>query len=235
MDHRPFGPEAGDEETVMRAPWLSALLCFGGLLLGRANAPARAMPFFAPEPPTLAEELAPAHFVVVALLYGGREPKTNEGAGTTEAALLRTLKDHPSLKDRKHLTVQRYVPTKDSPRYFVLFGEVDGGKVDVYRGIPCRGPKDEVVRYLKEILDEQKAGRRAGLDFYERHFEHRNPEIAEDAFRAFRQATLAEIKRHSRYCDAKKLRSWVADRKVPEHRKQLYRVLLIFCEGTRKD
>jgi hypothetical protein len=219
----------------MRARCFSALLSCGGLLLAGANAPARAMPFWAPEPPTLAEDLASAHFVAVALLYGGREPETNESAGTTEAALLRVLKDHPGVKDKKHLTIRRYVPTNRPPRHFVLFGEVGGGKVDVYRGAPCSGTEDELVRYLKDILDQQKAGRRAGLDFYQRHFEHRAPEIAEDAFRAFRKATLAELERHARYCDAKLLQSWLADKKVPEHRKQLYRVLLIFCEGTRKD
>jgi hypothetical protein len=233
MDNCQFGPKAGDEETVMRL-WFSARLSIWGLLLGGANSSALAMPFVAPQPPTLAEELAAAHFVVVGMLYGG-EPGTSEGGGTTEAALLNITKDHPGVKDRKHLTIQRYVPTKRPRRYFVLFGEVDGGKVDVYRGIPCSGAKDELVRYLKCILDQEKPGQSEGLSFYQRHLEHRNPEIAEDAFRAFRKATFAELQRHSRFCDAKKLQSWVADKKVPEHRKQLYRVLLIFCEGTRKD
>ena len=96
-------------------------------------------------------------------------------------------------------------------------------------------PKDELIRYVKDIEKLAKAGRYEELDFYRRHFEHRNPEIAEDAFRNFRRATYAELQHVSKYCDATKLKRWAADEKVPSYRKELYKVLLVFCEERRKD
>lgn len=214
----------------MNISWLFAPLCILALLLEGGTPPARAMPF-APElePATLAEDYASAHFVVVGILYDGKN-ENGESDGTTEAALLHVIKSHASLKNKKHLTLNRYVPTKRGGECYVLFGEVFKGDVDIYRGIRCSGSKDDLVRYLKGIEKLAKAGRYEELDFYRRHFEHRNPEIAEDAYRTFRKATYAELKHVSKYCDAAKLKYWAADDKVPNHRKELYKVLLVFCE-----
>ncbi len=216
----------------MQVARLFARLCIFALLGG--TTPARAMPF-APElePATLAEDFTSAHFVVVGMLYNSKN-ENGESDGPTEAALLHVIKNHPILKNKKHLSLNQYVPIKRDGECYVLFGEVFKGEVDIYRGIRCTGPKDELVDYLKDIEKLAKAGRYEELDFYRRHFEHRNAEIAEDAYRAFRRATFAELKHVSKYCDAAKLKRWAADEKVPSRRKELYKVLLVFCEENRK-
>jgi hypothetical protein len=200
------------------------------LLLAQAPAPAHAFVFVAPEPPLLAKELAGADVVVFGRLYhtaAGAEKDHN----TTAVAILAVIKDHEGLKDKKHFTLKRYVPvTGSSPMYFVLFGEVRAGEIDVYRGIPCSGKDDEIVEYLKNIRQQEKASRVDELAFYFGHLEHLHPEVAQDALGVFFDATYADLRRAARRFDIKKLEGWIADKKVPERRKELYRVLLVLCQ-----
>lgn len=168
------------------------------------------------------------------MLYNG-DAEANAGGGTTEVAILTIVKDHPGLGDKKHFTLKRYVPTKDdSPTYLVLFGSVVKDEVDVYRGIPCTGKDDELIAYLKGIRNLEKAGTYKQLAFYFDHLEHRQSGIAQDACRVFHNATYRELKFASDAYDVEKLKGWLADEKVPEARKELYRVLLVFCQAARK-
>jgi hypothetical protein len=206
----------------MRVTPLFLILC-SVALSARAD-PARASGFVAAAPP-LAKELAGADVVVFGMLYNA-DAGAKQGPGTTEVAVLAVLKDHEGLKDKKHFTLKRHVPADGTaPMYFVLFGEVFNGQVDVYRAIRCSGKDDGIVEYLKNVR-KQKASRIDELAFYFGHLEsHRD--VAEDAFSVFFNATCADLKLAARHYDVKKLEGWLADENVPEHRKELYRVLAI--------
>jgi hypothetical protein len=218
----------------MRFPWLFMCICILVVLLGGRVTDAQAMPFEKLTPATMAEDFASAQFVVVGMLYNSKNEGGDSGQ-TTEVALLQVIKDHPSLKNKKHLTLNRHVPIERDGESYVLFGEDFKGEVDIYRGIRCSGPKSELVRYIKDIEKLAKAGRYEELDFYRRHFEHRNSDIAEDAYRSFRKATYDELEHVSKYFEPAKMKHWVADAKVPDHRKKMYKVLLSFCKESNKD
>ncbi len=206
------------------------LFCLTVLLTG-VSAPAQAMGWSI-EPAPLAKDLADADFVVVGMLYNG---DANAGGGTTGSS----HSDHrqgPSGFGGQEASspLKRYVPTKDDSPTYLLFGAVVKDEVDFYRGIPCTGKDDELIAYLKGIRNLEKASTYKQLAFYFDHLEHRQSDIAWDACRAFHNATYRELKFASDAYDVEKLKGWLADEKVPEARKELYRVLLVFCQGARK-
>ncbi len=193
-------------------------------------APAQAPVSVGSEPTPLAKEVAGADVVVFGMLYHA-EAGADKGRRTTEVAILAVIKDHEGLKDKKHFSLKRSVPPYgSSPEYFVLFGAVFKGKVDVYRAISCGGKDDGIVEYLKTIRKPAWAGRVDELAFYFGHLEHSNRDVAEDAFSVFVNATYADLKLASRRYDVKKLEGWLADKNVPETRKELYRALVILCQ-----
>jgi len=215
--------------AVRRVALLAMLFCLTVALTG-VPAPAQAMGWYM-EPAPLANDLASADFVVVGMLYNG---DANTGGGTTEVAILTIVKGHPGLGDKKHFTLKRYVPTKDDSPTYLLFGAVVKDEIEVYRGIQCTGKKDELIAYLKGIRSLEKTSTYEQLAFYFDHLEHRQSDIAQDACRVFHNATYRELKFASDAYDVEKLKGWLADEKVPEARKELYRVLLVFCQAARK-
>ena len=132
-------PQTDDEEVAMNIFFGYSPAFVSGAAAGRRDYSGEAMPF-APEleSATFAEDFASAHFVVVGMLYNSKK-ENGENEGVTEAGLLHVIKNHPSLKNKKHLTLNRYVPTKRDGECYVLFGEVFKGEVDIYRGIRCSG------------------------------------------------------------------------------------------------
>jgi hypothetical protein len=212
----------------MRVPSLFLIPCLVSLL-AHGRAPAQAPAFAAPERTPLAKELAGAHVVVFGMLYNA-EAGANQGRGTTEVAVLAVIKDHEALKDKKHFSLKRQVPAEgNAPKYFVLFGEVFKGEIDVYRALPCSGKDNRIVEYLRNVGKQQKASRVDQLAFCFGYLEG-NRDVAEDAFSVFSHATYAELKLAAGRFDLKKLEGWLADKSVPEHRKELYRVLVILGE-----
>ncbi|HVS34900.1 MAG TPA: hypothetical protein VMS17_04920 [Gemmataceae bacterium] len=212
----------------MRCMMLSMVLCLFEPLAGGLSR-AWAMGFYV-LPTPLATEFAGADFVVVGMLYGG-----DAKANTTEAAILTIIKDHPVLKDKKHFTLNRYVPTdNDAPKHVVIFGAVVKGDLDAYRGILVSGKDEELIGYIKGIRDLKKDNTHDKLAFYFNYLESRQTEIALDACRPFQDATFTQLKLASDIYDAEKLKGWIADDKVPAYRKELYQVLLVFCQKAAK-
>ena len=213
----------------MRIALQCILLCLA-LLAAGIPTPTWAMGFYVLPPTPLAKELAAADFVVVGMLHNA-----DAHAGTTEAAILTILKDHPGLQDKKHFTLNRYVQTdNDAPTYMVMFGAVVKGELDIYRGVQCSGKDDVLIGYLKGIRDLKKGAASEKLAFYFNYLESRRIDIAQDACREFQDATYAEMKHASEFYDAEKLEAWIADDKIPQDRKELYRVLLVFCQEAPK-
>src|SRR5262249_21123007 len=162
-----------------------------------------------------------AKVVVLGILYNA-EPAAGQGRGTTEVAVVAVIKDHEALKDKKHFSLKRYVPDGDAPKYFVLFGDVFNGEIDVYRALQCSGKDDRIVESLRKVGKQAKASRADQLAFYFGHLEG-NRDVAEDAFSVFSNATYADLKLAAGRLDLKKVEGWLADKSVPEHRKELYR------------
>jgi hypothetical protein len=223
--------------VVMTIAWPALVLGAGSLFGGHAAT--LAIPFWAPEPTPFAKDLDDADVVIFGLLSIGEADA--DGRGAAEVEVLTVIKDRKQFITRKRLTLNRRVPTGGPPRvYYVLFAEVYKGELDFYRGVRCSGPSDPLVRYLRNVQALGKPEwatslfRFNELAFYFGHLEHGRPEIAQDAFRVFCHASYDDLKRAARTFDANKLTGWLADKAVPEERKELYRVLLVLCRGVPK-
>src|SRR5262245_282782 len=154
------------------------------------------------------------------------DPRTAGVAGETDFHIKTVLRSAPAIKGLTKIVLPRYLPAdKKDPPHYVLFADVDGKKVDAYRGVPIKG-KQASVDYLKKALSLKAADTVANLQFYFKHLEDADPEVARDAFLEFAKATDADIAKVAPKLDAAKLRGWLKSDKVPPYRLSVYALLL---------
>ena len=127
---------------------------------------------------TIRKEMAEAQ----AVLFGQLEKARKIGdQGETDVVILDILKTHPLLKDRKVLTLPRFIANPDpkKPHTFMLFADVHKNKLEFYKGFAA---DQHCVNYVRDIsnLDPKKPVET--LRFYSDYLEHSNATIAEDAY-----------------------------------------------------
>lgn len=96
--------------------------------------------------------------------------------------------------------------------------------------VPVNDPFEIYVNGILSLNDDPV--RR--LQFFERHLEHNEPLIAQDAYDEFAVAPYNEILMLSDSLDRAKLRKWLEDSSMTVSRKQLYYMLLSVC-GNSED
>jgi hypothetical protein len=69
------------------------------------------------------------------------------------------------------------------------------------------------------------------LRYFARHLEHADPLVAEDAFGEFGRASLDEVSAVADAFDSERLRAWLADPAVPQHRQGFYGLALGLATG----
>lgn len=154
-------------------------------------------------------------------------PRTGGGLnGQTDFHIKTVLRDHPAIKGKSTLVLSRYLPISDPdrPPQYILFCDVDGAKIDPYRGVLVRGTR--TVEYVKKALALTDKDPVANLAFFFGYLEDSDTEVARDAFLEFAKATDAQIARAAGRLDAAKLRAWVKDPKTPPQRLNVYALLL---------
>jgi hypothetical protein len=160
------------------------------------------------------------------IVYGTIENR--EGKVASDLRVKAVVRPDPFLKGKATLGLPRYVPgdAKDPPRYLV-FCDLDKGKIDPYRGVPVKG--DGAVEYLKKALALDPRDAAANLSFFFRYLDHADPEVSRDAFMEFAKANDRDIARAAPRLSADKLRGWIADAKTPPERLSVYALLLGAC------
>jgi hypothetical protein len=157
------------------------------------------------------------------------DPRTAGLTGETDFHIKTVLRSHTALKGVTKIVLPRYLPAdKNDPPHYILFADVDGKKIDAYRGVPIKG-KQASVDYLKKALALKAADAVANLQFYFKYLEDADPEVARDAFLEFAKASDADIARAAPKLDAAKLRGWLKSDKVPPYRLSVYALLLGAC------
>ncbi len=162
-------------------------------------------------------------------------PRATGGlTGQTDFHIKTVLRDDPAVKGKKTLVLQRFLPVndKDKPPHYLLFCDVEAGKIDPYRGVVIRGP--ETVQYVRKALALKPTETPANLEFFFRHLDDPDPEVSRDAFLEFAKANDGDIARAAPKLDPAKLRAWVKDPKTPQQRLGVYAILLGAC-GTDAD
>src|SRR5689334_2788767 len=70
-------------------------------------------------------------------------PRTTGGglSGQTDFQVKTVLRDHAAVKGKSTLVLPRYLPVNDksNPPHYLLFCDVDGAKIDPYRGVKING------------------------------------------------------------------------------------------------
>ncbi len=184
---------------------------------------------------TLRQDAAQAKLVLYGTLLN---PRLNAGTdatasgGSTDLRIETVLKTDPFLGDKKLIELPRYVPfDPKNPPKFLVFCDIFNGKLDAYRGIPVRSAA--VADYLKGALALDPRDRTKALLYFFSYLEHRDPDVANDAYLEFAKASDQEVGQVASQLAADKLRTWIQDPQTPAHRLNLYGFLLGACGGDR--
>src|SRR5258707_1003204 len=98
------------------------------------------------------------------------------------------LRTDPAIKGKTTLVLPRYPPIdKGETHHYLLFCDLDTGKIDPYRGVRIKGAA--TVDYVKKALALGDKDRPKNLAFYFCYLDDPDPEVARDAFLEFAKAT----------------------------------------------
>ena len=179
--------------------------------------------------PTLRQEAAQdsARLILFGTIQNPRGATTTQ---LTVEAVLKGDKD-PAVAGKKEVDLKRYLPVSDpkDPPHFLIFCDVNNGKLDPYRGVPIRTA--EGVEYVKKALALDAKDPGGNLDFFFHYLENPDKEIAFDAFLEFVRANDRQLGQASSKLSAEKLRAWLKDPQTPPERLSLYAFLLGGCGG----
>lgn len=204
----------------------------GPLAMMLATAPALACVLCINQGDPLSIEIDRAKLVVFGAVTSSRV-KPNSIEGTSEFAIEAVLKDDGTLKDRKTIPINRYVPANPAIK-FMIFIDVVEGTFDAYRSLVFKTPR--VVTYLKEMPAKAKPGSNETnaprLRYLFDFLNDAEPEIAADAYKEFATSTNRDVALAAPHFSAEKLRLWLTDPKTDPTRLSLYGFLLGAC-GTK--
>jgi hypothetical protein len=200
------------------------------LLVATGPAAARAAcPFCCIGQPTpLRAEAKSARLVLVGTLSNPRRddnPNAAPDAIVSDFRVRDVIKDDPVRAGRTLLAVHRNGPANPTGEtLFLVFVDIDKGKLDFYRGIPVSG--EAVVPYLRGSIDQSGRTADERLLFFFRHVDSPDPTVAEDAFLELSAGEWPDLLRLAPRLDRAKLRRSVADPKAPANRVALFATLL---------
>jgi hypothetical protein len=155
--------------------------------------------------------------------------------GQTDFTIKTVLRSDPAIKGKDKLILDRYLPIdKGETPHYLLFCDVDSGKLDIYRGLRIRG--ETTVAYVKKALTltAKPADAVSNLEFFFRYLDDADPEVARDAFMEFAKSSDATIAQAAPRLDTEKLRKWIQDEKTPAARLSVY-ALLLGAHGKASD
>ena len=111
----------------------------------------------------------------------------------------------PAVAGKKEVDLGRYLPVSDpkNPPHFLVFCDVNDGKIDPYRGVPIAGA--DGLDYVKKALALDPKKQDGNLDFYFSYLENPDKEVAHDAFLEFARANDLQIGQASSKLSAEKL------------------------------
>jgi hypothetical protein len=215
------------EANTMTLRWL--LPAIAALLL--TGNTAYSCPFCTPTGTTLTGEVAQADFI----LYGSlsnpqRDPNdpTAFNKGTTDMTIDLVIKSHDMVKDKKKITIPRYVPPDGKNYKHLIFFNVSNGQIDAYRGEAV--PADsKLPEYLKGALEVRQKDNITRLRYFFDYLESDDIVISSDAYSEFGYADYNQIHEIGPKLPPETLLKWVKDPNTRGSRLGLYGLLLGHC------
>lgn len=181
---------------------------------------------------TLRQDAAQAKLVLYGTLDNPRLAGGGATGGTTDLKIKSVLKSDPFLGKKEVVELPRYVPVNpQAPPQFLVFCDVFNGKLDPYRGLPVQSAA--VADYLKGALALDGKDRTQQLLYYFQYLDHRDTDVAFDAFLEFAKSSDQEVGRVARKLAPDRLRQLIQDPRTPAERLGLFSLLLGACGGEK--
>lgn len=178
--------------------------------------------------PTIRDDVKVASVVLVGTLSNPRQsdnPNDDSGPGATTFHVRTVLKDHAVRANRTTLTIPRAVPIDPKREtLFLVFGDIDQGRIDFYRGVPL--PGEGTVPYLKELVALNGRGVDERARFFFAHVDSPDQTVAGDAFQELSEIDWPDLLRLAPQLDRLKLRRLLAVREAPSRRIEVFATLL---------
>jgi hypothetical protein len=208
------------------------LPAIAGLLLTAGFAPA--CPFCSPTGTTLTGEVAQADFILYGTLSNAQRDPNDPNAfnkGTTDLTIELVIKSHDMVKDKKKVTIPRYVPPDGKNNKYLVFFNIFNGQLDAYRGESV--PADsKLPDYLKGALEVRQKDTITRLRYFFDFLESEDIVISSDAYSEFGYADYKEVREIGPKLPAATLLKWLKDANTRGSRLGLYGLLLGHCGKT---
>lgn len=188
-----------------------------------------ACPFCPSASSTLTRDASDAQLIVAGTLTNAKFDPAATFQGTTELIIENTVKDHPFLKDKKSIVIERYLPLeKDKPTKYLIFGDIYNGKLDAYRGIPL-AKDSKIDKYLKGALAIKDKDAPTRLAYFFDYLDSSEVDVAQDAFMEFAASDYKDYRPLAEKLPPEKIVRWLQDESTPVSRLGLYGSMLGHC------
>jgi hypothetical protein len=212
--------------------WGRALVvCFGLLLWGSGWARELSACPFCNASQTITQSVQEADVAFVATLSGSKPIVSSQAGGPdgeTTARLVKVLRSHPAVENKKELILPRYIPAAEQQEVrYLIYATVVDGVVDPYRASPVEST--EMVDYLAAAVEQPNRKPAERVAFFFRYLDHAEPTIANDAYAEFAAAPYKDVRSAAAHFDADRIVGWLNDSKTEPYRFGLYGLLLGVC------
>lgn len=194
-------------------------------------APAPACPFCGPMGQTLTGEVPVADFILYGTLKNPQRDPNDPGAinkGTTEMVIDMVIKPHELVKDKKTLTIPRYVLADGKDSKMLIFFKVENGQIDPYRG-EVFAADSKLPEYMKGAIEVREKDIATRLKYFFNYLEDPDITISSDAYSEFGYAEYKDVHAIAPKLPAETILKWLKDPNTRGSRLGLYGLIVGHC------
>ncbi len=129
------------------------------------------------------------------------------------------------VKDKKKITLPRYVPPDGKNYKYLIFFNVVNGDIDPYRGVAV-STDSKLPEYVKGALDVRTKDSATRLKYFFNYLESPELEISADAYNEFAMAEYKEVAEVAPKLPADTVMKWLKDPNTRASRYGLYGMLI---------
>jgi hypothetical protein len=208
------------------------LLTFATGIMLSYPAQASACPFCSPNATTTyVAEVAQADLILYGTLSNAQRDPDDPGGfnkGTTDLTIETVIKSHDFIKDKKKITIPKYLPPDGKEFKYLIYFNVVNGQLDPYRG-EAFSPDSKLPEYLKGAIEIRQKDSATRLRYFFDYLESPDIMISGDAYGEFAIADYKEISEVATKVPAEVLLKWLKDPNTRGSRFGLYGLMLGHC------
>src|SRR5207249_2297999 len=150
---------------------------------------------------------------------------TDFGSGTTDLEIDAVIKDHAFLKNKKLITLPRYLPPEDKKYKFLVFCDVFKDKLDPYRGVAIR-VNSNIAKYLAGALQNKDKAAPVRLRYFFDYPASDDLEISNDVYNDYGSSDYKDFRIMPTTLPDKTVAAWLQAPRTPAIRIDLYSSML---------